>query len=902
MYKNIIKKTILVIVMFLFLSGGGLWAQNETDDQVVVRFNNQFVEEYIRYTIDKQEGDILVADVKEIESLKLNNFGLGDISFLRYFEGLAYLDLSNNQPTYVGEIVGPRNKITDLEPLSALVNLKELNLSGNNLSDIRDLESFVNLTKLNLNNNHLSDISALESLVNLTELKLSYTLISNINSLNNLTKLSSLELRRNGELTDISSLENANLTYIDLKYCKVEDISSLKNHTNLKELNLSYNRVTDISTLKNLTNLTKLELSDNQINDITALTNLTNLENLNLGYNKISDIVPLTDLINLKNLNLQNNASISDITPLKNLAELTILNLNYEHVTDITPLGNLVNLMDLRLCDNEISDISSLRNLTNLAYINLNNNKVSDIIPLENLTSLRQLFLYANRVRDISVLSKLKGLERLDLRNNPLNNSETPYAVHKPKLDFIVSNNGQGTKYEVWVVEEPVLYGDLNGDGTVNSLDYILLQRYVLEIISEFPIKDGFVAADLNGDGKINSTDIVLMKRYILEIIDRFPAEYEEKTIDNFIEGNSTFAFNIFSKLVEDDKNVFISPINISMALSMVYQGSSSVTRDEMSKVLGYEGIDIEDINEYYKSLFSYLNQCDDKIQLTTANSIWLNSMLDDTIKKDFISVNQDVFDAFVTSRDFSDKGVIDEMNSWISDATEGKIDRMLNDINPDILSYIISSIYFKGQWTNVFNANNTFVGTFTMEDGRTQDVLMMSKSGWTEFGEGDGFKAISLPYGNGKVSMYVILPDEETPIDDFIQGMDINKWYEIKNSVYERNLVRIRMPRFKIEYGVKGLKESLMDLGMEKAFSSLADFSDISNMGFFIDNVLHKSVIEVDEYGTEAAAVTVIIAPGSAMPMPNPPEFFADRPFMFIIADNEYDTILFMGKVDSIN
>lgn len=452
-----------------------------------------------------------------------------------------------------------------------------------------------------------------------------------------------------------------------------------------------------------------------------------------------------------------------------------------------------------------------------------------------------------------------------------------------------------------------ILYGDLNGDEYINSIDYTLMGRYILGQTNNLR-ENHTTAADLNGDGEITSSDCALLVRYILSIINKFPVENKdisENIADGFIEGNTKFALDVFKEVCKDEEgeNIFISPFTVSTALSILYQGAGSDTKEEMAKVLGYDGLDIKEVNSSYKYLLNYFSQLNEDVKLKNSNSIWINSLIgDNIIKQNFISTNKDVFNALIEIRDFSDEGIADEINNWISEATEGKIDKMLDKVPADLLSYIISATYFKGTWTEEFDDEKTNTAPFYAEDGSTENVMMMSKEGKLEYGEGDGYKAVRLPYGDGEMAMYCILPDKDKPINEFIQNMDLHKWNEIKNSITERDDVLLRLPRFKIEYAKDGsgsLRGALEALGMKKAFQDDADFSGMSEIGAIVEDVLHKSVIEVNEKGTEAAGVVIIpVAPTSI----SRPYFTANRPFVFVIADEEYDTILFMGKVGNGN
>ena len=519
--------------------------------------------------------------------------------------------------------------------------------------------------------------------------------------------------------------------------------------------------------------------------------------------------------------------------------------------------------------------------------------------------------------------SDISTIDTYDLRGpDVMNELQTVTLTDlKPDTEYtcegwgqIATSNLEGTPETITFRTDPLPgstlnYGDLNGDENINSTDYSMLKRHVLSIT--FLSEEQEALADLNGDGVINSTDCVLLQRYIVGKINKFPVEENNNTIeealsDGFIDGNSKFAFDIFKQLNQEDadKNVFISPFNISVALSMVYQGAGSDTKDQMTTVLGFDNLEMKEVNESYSYLLNHLNQFDEKIEINNANSIWLNSLLGDVIKENFKSVNQEIFDALVASRNFSDESVLAEMNSWISDSTEGMIENMIDSLDPEVLSYIISAIYFNGTWTEEFNIDNSYERAFYMEDGSTEDVMMMSKKNDIEYGEGDGYKTVRLPYGDGEVSMYCILPDQDTLINDFIDSMNVSMWNEIKNSIFKRESVNLLLPRFEIEYGTKSIVESLMALGMTNAFNEgLADFSDMFEIPAYISDVQHKAVIEVNEEGTEAAAATVISMPSSSEGSEiQIPEFIADRPFVFVIADDVHDSILFMGKLSSID
>ncbi|MDQ7095333.1 serpin family protein [Desulfosporosinus sp. PR] len=363
------------------------------------------------------------------------------------------------------------------------------------------------------------------------------------------------------------------------------------------------------------------------------------------------------------------------------------------------------------------------------------------------------------------------------------------------------------------------------------------------------------------------------------------------------IAGNTRFAFALFKQLDKEDgkRNIFISPLSVSTALTMTYQGAATSTKEAMAEALGYTGIANEKLSDSYKNLLPYLKTLDDKVELNISNSVWVRE--GENIKPNFLTANKDIFQAAVTPLDFSKNNAAAQINQWISDATHKKIDKMVDaPIPSDVIMYLINAIYFKGDWSEQFNPQATFPTQFKTGNGGTNDVMMMSRTGKVEYGQGADFQAVRLPYGSGKAAMYCILPGKTANINDFIASLDANRWQAIRNSIAEREEVRLQLPRFKLEYGIKNLNSSLSALGMGEAFTQKANFSGIG-ANIYISRVLHKAVIEVNEEGSEAAAATSVEIKQAEAPA-QMPAFIADRPFVFVIADDETGTILFMGKL----
>jgi len=357
------------------------------------------------------------------------------------------------------------------------------------------------------------------------------------------------------------------------------------------------------------------------------------------------------------------------------------------------------------------------------------------------------------------------------------------------------------------------------------------------------------------------------------------------------IVSSNKFGFNLFKKILENDKeaNIFISPLSDSMALGMVYNGARGTTQEAMQKTLELEGMDLQEVNEAYKNLINLLINLDSQVVLQLANSIWYRHDL--YVESEFINLNRDYFNAEVTALDFSSPDAVDIINGWVNTHTNGKIKKIVKPIDLQIgLMFLINAIYFKGNWTYKFDSENIVDGIFYLQDGTQKTVKMMNQEREFSYFSHNEFQAIDLPYHTGNFSMTVILPKRDYTIDEIIAGINNETWNTWMNN-FSSTEMSFSMPKFKYEYEIN-LNEILKTLGMDIAFSGEADFTGMSP-GLFIGKVLHKSFIEVNEEGTEAAAATVVRmdrAMGESM--------IVNRPFLFVVRESISGTILFMGKI----
>ncbi len=363
---------------------------------------------------------------------------------------------------------------------------------------------------------------------------------------------------------------------------------------------------------------------------------------------------------------------------------------------------------------------------------------------------------------------------------------------------------------------------------------------------------------------------------------------------------NTEFGFNLFNAIweTEQNQNIFISPFSVSVALAMTLNGASGETEQAMTDTLQLHDLTSDTINSSFYQLQNTLQTSDPKVTLTIANSLWGREGFQ--FKTDFLQRNALYFSADTSILDFLNPSTLQTINQWVNDNTDSKIPKILDEIEPNAVLFLINAIYFKGSWQTEFDPSDTRDGPFHLVDGSTKQVPMMSRTGPYPVYNGEDFQAINLPYGEGRMGMYIFLPNvNKSDLNSFIEGVDTAKWENWMGEFRERE-VQIKIPKFKLEYGTKVLNDVLTSLGMGVAFDEdNADFSRMADLdavggNLYITKVAHKTFIEVNEEGTEAAAATSVgIGIRSVTP-----RFIVDRPFFFAIRDNETGTLLFMGTV----
>lgn len=361
------------------------------------------------------------------------------------------------------------------------------------------------------------------------------------------------------------------------------------------------------------------------------------------------------------------------------------------------------------------------------------------------------------------------------------------------------------------------------------------------------------------------------------------------------IKASNGFGIDLFRETASgDSQNLMLSPLSASTALTMLLNGCNADTYDQIRNMLGYEGLTTEEINEAYNSLIGQLLTIDPEIQLSLANAVWYRQNF--SVKQSFLGTMDSSFDATVEALDFSKPASLETINNWAKDNTRGKIPKVLNEINPDHVMFLMNALYFKGNWTYQFDEENTSDMGFTLKDGTTINVKTMRNTFPVRVFYGNGATSVELPYGQQNFAMVLVLPDG--PLDEFLPGFNEEDWSAIITGLDgfgDPDDMEILLPKFKFEYE-KYLNDQLKSLGMLDAFEPyLADLSGISDADIYVDFVKQNTYVDVNEEGTEAAAVTTIGIKEVSMP----PTLALDRPFIFAIRERITNTLLFIGKVE---
>ena len=379
--------------------------------------------------------------------------------------------------------------------------------------------------------------------------------------------------------------------------------------------------------------------------------------------------------------------------------------------------------------------------------------------------------------------------------------------------------------------------------------------------------------------------------------------QIEGKAADSdFVNANMRFSLELFKNVQKEnsEENVLVSPLSVATALAMTANGADGETLSEMEKLLGGD-ISIEQLNSY---LYDYLQSMTsgDGFKLHIANSVWFRDDPRLTVEKDFLQRTVDYYDAEIYREDFDSK-TADAVNNWVKANTDGMIPKIIDKIDRDTVMYLINALAFDAEWAEIYEKDQVYDGIFTDSKGNEQNVEMMNSF---EYGYLEDENAVGFlkSYKGGKYSFAAFLPNENISAAEYIQGLTAEKLLKTLSEPQSCSVIA-KIPKFSYDFGLS-LNDTLKTMGMPLAFSGNgADFSKMghsTNGNLYIGNVIHKTFIAVDEKGTKAGAATAVeIRDESAPYVEDPKTVILDRPFVYMIIDNETKLPVFMGTVESV-
>lgn len=356
------------------------------------------------------------------------------------------------------------------------------------------------------------------------------------------------------------------------------------------------------------------------------------------------------------------------------------------------------------------------------------------------------------------------------------------------------------------------------------------------------------------------------------------------------------FGLGLFARVsaASSEPNVMVSPLSVSMALGMTANGAEDETLDAMRSVLGFSGMEEASVNLAYRGLIDQLRARDPGIELRLANSIWYAEGL--PVLRPFLDAGSTYFDAVIRPLDFRDPAAPATISGWAENATNGRITDLIRSIDPNEVMFLVNAVYFKAPWTTPFDEGGTRDGEFTRADGSTVMTPMMTVDAARPFVMNEEIQAVELLYGDSAFSMVVVMPAEGQSLDDLTASLTPERWGTWMSQL-SGGRVMLTLPKFRFDFG-KRLDDALKDAGMGIAFEPYAaDFDRIATVAperLYISRVEHKTFIQIDEFGTEAAAATSVGIGITSLP----PSIRFDRPFLFAIRERSLGTLLFIGRI----
>ncbi|SFD02638.1 serpin family protein [Spirosoma endophyticum] len=361
-----------------------------------------------------------------------------------------------------------------------------------------------------------------------------------------------------------------------------------------------------------------------------------------------------------------------------------------------------------------------------------------------------------------------------------------------------------------------------------------------------------------------------------------------------FADQTNQFAFDLAKQVNTAEgqtRNVFISPLSLHIALGMILNGANGQTAQEIQKTLKLDAQTLAEANTTYQNLMENLPTVDPGVTVTLANSVWNRNTF--PIETSFQDILKKTFKADVSAENFDDPATVGKINAWASQKTNGKIPKVIDQIQGNDVMFLLNALYFKGDWKTQFDPSKTMDSPFNLASGGTTNVKMMRLENIFRQAFRSTYTAIELPYGSDKYAMTVLLPSQNTTIDALINSLGSTDWAQLQKDMTPGE-IDFGLPKFTLSYEIK-LNNALSALGMPTAFTDRADFTKINAKGgLTLSFVKQNTFVAVDEKGTEAAAVTTGGVSTTSARVP----ILCDRPFVFVIHEKTSGTVLFVGKI----
>ena len=375
---------------------------------------------------------------------------------------------------------------------------------------------------------------------------------------------------------------------------------------------------------------------------------------------------------------------------------------------------------------------------------------------------------------------------------------------------------------------------------------------------------------------------------------DDYPTIEAQGSLDDYQTMSIDYGLSMFQDVVAtvEEENVLVSPYSLQSALYMTMQGSADVTLDEFRTALNTGDFYPNGLANYYEELAAKLRPTGENTNFDSQNKIFYFPSLF-TPDEDYKNEIESFYSGSFTEEDFSDPATVDVINGWVSEVTEGRIEKVLDMIQPDEAIFLINALVFTADWGLGFEPDATYDRAFTKADGSAIDVPTMSSDDNRPFVVNEDYSAVDIPVKDEDYAVTFILPSETSNINEFVSAFDTDRYRDIYNNLQE-NRVQVYLPKFELSTSMN-MKDILIDRGMTTTFES----ANLSKMGQFVGNpyltrVLHDVFIKVDEKGIEGAAVTTVGVGVESLP----PTLTFDRPFVFVVRHIETQVPLFIGKV----